>query len=708
MQDLMYHNLKEITNEAISIKTKIDSAFYNSLQQNEDIKLNQKFTFIGRKSFLKSKLDSLKDNASNVESILDLINKWSYSSESNSSTNFDKKNQSKVTSITEDISNFFYNNYENENCMPENPNLASINQMSAHFYQKLNEFFLENKSDKQNYLSYFFSCLSQNLKQNFLENNFNLNLVEAPENKNLKKLESFFSCDDFSQYKHVRNLDSSYPAFINNSINDSNKFYYNGNKNTILSNNNKTNKTKNNCTSKHAQDCGFSGDAIKIMMGESSNNNEKEKLTSGKSDHIFPNNNEKRELIKSVQSNNFNNHNESSNDFKKDLVCNKHKITKNKISLIKVENDKSNGEKESALKNSNNAKSKFSFQVVQINKEVENEKEIIKSLSKNSSKPQIKYDILSFGFNNLFPFNIKKVQQQDNSNNDKKIKMFNTRQDCLNKRIKTRLHKYVLNTINKILKAETEEKNIVFKLPKNFISNLGFSHNIKLFKKTVQEVYSTKLNSQDQETFEHNKRIMTITNTSLFSTFKNKTFEQVYIEYLNSTDFTYDTNEIKKKEGKDYFNIFKKSAYVFLIYIQQNKDCKINPDVNLNFQLSKSLMDEHNFSFNNNKFKLLENVTTKGTKSEINKYDSINDPTVLPIINSSYDTKSIRSKISFGTQNYQGTNENDDESSCNSSVETLAKPEILDTTKVENLNGLELNLEHKECSEISNIDLSPA
>jgi hypothetical protein len=257
-------------------------------------------------------------------------------------------------------------------------------------------------------------------------------------------------------------------------------------------------------------------------------------------------------------------------------------IIKESISQKKVNN--------SIPLNDVNIPKKVSFQVIQNNKFEESKDSKFLNEEKVSTT---RYDVTKLGLNTSSPLHITKQSNIEKNFTNINLKLFNTRQDCLNKRIKTHLHRYVLNTINKILKAETEDKNIVFKLPKDFISNLGFNHNIKLFKKTVREVYSTKLLNLDYKIYEHNKKMMSITNTTLFSSFKNKTFEQVYVEYLSSTEFCHDINDIKKKEGIKYCYIFKKSAYVFLNYIQQNYNNKIDPDANLNFKLSKFLKDEN-------------------------------------------------------------------------------------------------------------------
>lgn len=140
-----------------------------------------------------------------------------------------------------------------------------------------------------------------------------------------------------------------------------------------------------------------------------------------------------------------------------------------------------------------------------------------------------------------------------------KRKIFNFRVDCIRKRIKTHFHRYVYNKLNRLLSL-TENHNIVFKLPKNFISEISIIHNKNLFQKTVAEIYSMDLVYNESNHLNHNKDVIKRTDIKEFKDFTSRNFREIYYEYLDSSEFTRDMKQIKFKDGENYANQFRKIA----------------------------------------------------------------------------------------------------------------------------------------------------
>lgn len=224
------------------------------------------------------------------------------------------------------------------------------------------------------------------------------------------------------------------------------------------------------------------------------------------------------------------------------------------------------------------------------------------------------------------PFLINKTKRAPITSG-KKNKVFNMRQDCLFKRVKTHLHKYVLNKLNEILQAETVEKDILFKLPKDFISDLSVSHNQRLFSKKIKDIYTIKLNGLDSEIFNHNKEVLISAiskDTFLLSNFTNKTFNEAFLEFMNSSEFYKDVEIMRLKDGLTYAMKFKHSTFDFYCSVTGKEPGSFTVKTNPNFSKavksntpSDQEQEQHQIDFNGNSTLMIDKKAENTVESTV-------------------------------------------------------------------------------------------
>ena len=151
-----------------------------------------------------------------------------------------------------------------------------------------------------------------------------------------------------------------------------------------------------------------------------------------------------------------------------------------------------------------------------------------------------------------FQKEIANLKSPFSSNNLKKPRKCD--RDSITKKIKVRFCKF----INSILKNQFD---IILNIPQSIISNVTVKINKKLLKQNLNYLVKT-FNLQKNHS-----------GSPLVDQFFEKTFEELFKEFLSDEYFSNCVNHIKLKYGSGYASNFKSSASSFIDYYQ-NKTIK--------------------------------------------------------------------------------------------------------------------------------------
>jgi len=152
-----------------------------------------------------------------------------------------------------------------------------------------------------------------------------------------------------------------------------------------------------------------------------------------------------------------------------------------------------------------------------------------------------------------------------------KTTKFNMRADCIRKRIKTHINRYILDKLNKILSRENNDL-FLFKLPRQLTSDIRIGTNQMILNKTIKELFALKVNDKSEEKrTEHNIKIMEKVKINTFIEFSSRTFKECFLEYKSSSEFNSDLENLKKKEGIKYCQMYLYFIEDFLNYYNLNE-----------------------------------------------------------------------------------------------------------------------------------------
>lgn len=188
-------------------------------------------------------------------------------------------------------------------------------------------------------------------------------------------------------------------------------------------------------------------------------------------------------------------------------------------------------------------------------------------------------------------------EEQEKKKNTRDKPRFNTRIDCLRKRVKNFFHIYLLDQLNLFTQHDSE---IFFnKIPKKLQVNVNTAFNKELFSKTVYDFLCTqpkKTDKQDSpqdatekdEKVDHNIKMLHLienklismnkdNNTNINYLIKLKNFlslktKEVYLNWLSSEKFDFDIKFLRHKESKEYIEKFIEAAKSFLLCIMNNDE----------------------------------------------------------------------------------------------------------------------------------------
>lgn len=192
----------------------------------------------------------------------------------------------------------------------------------------------------------------------------------------------------------------------------------------------------------------------------------------------------------------------------------------------------------------------------------------------NSEKESAGFNTLSLEENAKPVFSVK-LTKKDNKEADNKsinsaVSNKNLRADSIRKRAKTIFNNYIVDVMNNMLKDMTGSV-FMFKLPKNYSTNLNKKFNKELLSKTVYEVFSANpINDVDLKRIEHNREIMSRKDVpESFKAFLTKTFKELFAEFLNSSYLKEKISYFEKHNGKAYAQRFEAVVSKFVEHFEQ-------------------------------------------------------------------------------------------------------------------------------------------
>ena len=136
---------------------------------------------------------------------------------------------------------------------------------------------------------------------------------------------------------------------------------------------------------------------------------------------------------------------------------------------------------------------------------------------------------------------------------EKKRKKRRDNADNIRRKIKRGFFNFHLFNIFKKLLRSIRSKQYIMKFPGSFVSDVDKKRNQKILNFTLKEIIENEkfYIGEEKEKFIHNSKLIKseeIQNNKEFKEFLNKTYRQLFEEYINSNDFKVDEiNRVKEK-----------------------------------------------------------------------------------------------------------------------------------------------------------------
>ena len=171
--------------------------------------------------------------------------------------------------------------------------------------------------------------------------------------------------------------------------------------------------------------------------------------------------------------------------------------------------------------------------------------------------------------NNKQPDNLFAIKKYKCSKiSEKRLKNKHRRKndlDLIRKKIKTRFHKTLKDTINEKLKLAGSKNSFEY-LPQSFITNTAKEYNISFLNLTLEEILKTNLflgkdnKESTLEKYRHNLLVLNyleknkeISKKSNFNNIKKMKFNEIYGEYLNSKEFKIEISKLKQQNETEQY-----------------------------------------------------------------------------------------------------------------------------------------------------------
>ena len=175
-------------------------------------------------------------------------------------------------------------------------------------------------------------------------------------------------------------------------------------------------------------------------------------------------------------------------------------------------------------------------------------------------------------------------EKKTKSKRSKKKQKRKYNSDNIRRKIKSRFHKSLKNTLNKMLKYSGSNYFFDY-LPQSFITNVTKARNKKILNMTFEDFFSQDFcefadndTEKNSEKWTAGKNVITkieqedenIREKSNYNVYKKMKYYQIYNEYLRSKEFEEDIIKIEKKEGKEYTKQYINLAYHLIDYFSSD------------------------------------------------------------------------------------------------------------------------------------------
>ena len=129
------------------------------------------------------------------------------------------------------------------------------------------------------------------------------------------------------------------------------------------------------------------------------------------------------------------------------------------------------------------------------------------------------------------------------------------RSDCFRKRNKTHFHNYLFKHLTNLI---SDKSKPIYRLAKEFNTNIRFDFNNMIFKFTIRDLFSYKpLDYNDQLNSQKTNEVINSLYDAKALYFLNRTYLDVFIEYMYSSSIREELRVIAKNDGEEYIKYFK-------------------------------------------------------------------------------------------------------------------------------------------------------
>ena len=291
----------------------------------------------------------------------------------------------------------------------------------------------------------------------------------------------------------------------------------------------------------------------------------------------------KKQVNNICNNNNDNDNNNNDNDNNDNIINNNNNLTNkaciDNINISNVNNSDNNISNINTIINKNEIKNKASNKRVIFkhtfigpkNIDIEHNSSYDKDNSNNNKNNNLlasedSYDYIKEIINCIYnnkSFNVVEDNTVSKLNGIKK--------QCINKRLRCNFNNYVYNIINSYLNEISTTKCLI-KLTTKYSNCLSFKFVNNYMNSTIKHVYCNISESSDcAKRCENNINTLTFAekNHNKLNKFIKKTFNEVYSEYLNSTEYLKSLKVLDNKKGRkyliDYINISQEFLKLYVL-----------------------------------------------------------------------------------------------------------------------------------------------
>lgn len=211
-------------------------------------------------------------------------------------------------------------------------------------------------------------------------------------------------------------------------------------------------------------------------------------------------------------------------------------------------------------------------------------------------------------------FQIKKIKKKKNFKRKPKKNKIQRKNDSDNirRKIKPNFHKYILDLLNQKIKKKKLFKNKIkkfLKMNNHVTSTVSINYNKKLIKKKIGSILYKERISSKYKNFDklNNKKLIKFIlaqNDLEIRSLLNKTYKEMYYQYLSSDEYKNFLYNIKIKDGDIYMNKFYQISLEFIDYFEFTSSCLEKAENQIKGEVPKTIekeipqstfLDQYNF-----------------------------------------------------------------------------------------------------------------